>query len=268
MSDQQPRTTSLYLRNRHVIIPGGSRGIGAAIASVLAQHGARITLMGRTERDLNEHAERLTADSQVESQGIVCDVTDAKSVISAFESAEESFGTPYALVNCAGQGTSTPFTEISLDEWNSMLALNLTGTFLCSQQVLPTMLSVQDGRIINIASTAGLRGYGRVVAYSAAKHGVIGLTRSLALETAKHGITVNAVCPGYTETEMLDRTIERISEARHITTDEARGMITRTIPRGQLTHPNEVANAVAWLCSPDATAITGQSIAVAGGEVM
>lgn len=262
-----PRTP-LYLRNRHIIVTGGGRGIGAATATALAAAGARVTIMGRTASDLHAHADRLISEAHVEAQGIVCDITQFESVDRAFGMAMDSFGTPYALINNAGQAFSNMFSDISLQEWEESLRLNVTGTFICTQQVLPSMIDAKEGRVINIASTAGLKGYSHTAAYCASKHAVIGMTRSLALETAKQGITVNAVCPGYTDTDMTQRAITQLAEVRGISEDEALGMIVRPIPRKQLTQPHEVANTIAWLCSPDAAAITGQSIVVAGGEVM
>ena len=150
-----------------------------------------------------------------------------------------------------------------------MLAVNLTGTFLCTRQVIPAMLAAGGGRVVNLASVAGLRGYKTMAAYCAAKHGVVGLTRALALETAKHGVTVNAVCPGYTaDTSMVDSAVHNVAEGLGKTPAEARAMLERLNPRGTLIAPREVANAVGWLLSPDAGAITGQAIVVAGGEVM
>lgn len=247
---------------------GGGRGIGAAIAMSLAAIGARVTIMGRTASDLHAHVDRMTSAAPIEAQGIVCDVTQPESIDTAFGMALDSFGTPYALINNAGQGFSSSFADTAISEWDYSLRLNLTGVFMCTQHVLPSMIEAKEGRIINVVSTAGLKGYAYTAAYCAAKHGAIGLTRSLAVETAKNGITVNAVCPGYTDTEMTKHTISDLAEARGISKEDALAMLVRPIPRKQLTQPIEVANAVTWLCSPDASAITGQSIVVAGGEVM
>jgi NAD(P)-dependent dehydrogenase (short-subunit alcohol dehydrogenase family) len=257
-----------YLLDRHVIVTGGSRGIGSAIAMALAALGARVTIMARTERDVVTLAERIGQRMGVRTQGVICDVRDPGSITSAFAAAHETFGPAYALINNAGRGASSSFVATPLDLWMEMIALNLTSTFLCTQQVLPAMLSAGEGRIISIASTAGLKGYSHTAGYCAAKHGVIGMTRSLAIETAKRGVTVNAVCPGYTDTDMTKDTIEELAEVRQISEEGALQMLTRNIPTGRLIQPSEVANAVAWLCSPNASAITGQAIAVAGGEVM
>jgi NAD(P)-dependent dehydrogenase (short-subunit alcohol dehydrogenase family) len=257
-----------YLHGRHAVVTGGARGIGAAIAVELARLGARLTLMGRDAVALTRQAKALSRDFSTEATGVPCDVTDPAAVLDAFTLARERLGDAYILVNNAGQAEGAPFADTTPELWNRMLAVNLTGAYLCTREVLPAMLAVSEGRVVNVASTAGLRGYSRMAAYCASKHGLIGLTRALAVETAKHGVTVNAVCPGYTDTDMAKRAVDTLVAARGITPEEALKMLTRTNPRGQLVRPEEVANVVGWLCSPDASAMTGQSIAVAGGEVM
>lgn len=256
-----------YLKGKHAVITGGGRGIGAAIARELAGQGANLTLMGRDAAILQTHADELAARFAIKTACVRCDVSDEPSVIGAFADSSKQLGAADILVNNAGQAEAARFTQTKRELWDRMIAVNLTGTFLCSQQVLPSMLAVNSGRIINIASTAGMKGYSTISAYCASKHGVIGLTRALAVELAKTGITVNAVCPGYTDTEMSAAGVKKLMSAGK-TEEEARHLITRTIPRGTLIEPQEVANAVAWLCSPGASAITGQSIAVAAGEVM
>jgi len=257
-----------YLAGKHAIVTGASRGIGAAIARELARLGATLTLIAREPKALVETAKRIGKESGARIVGMTCDVSNAKTVKKVFESAYRSHGPIYVLVNNAGQAEGAAFSETSSDLWDRMLAVNLTGTYLCTRQVLPHMLEARAGRIVNIASTAGLKGYSHVTAYCAAKHGVVGLTRALAIETAKQGITVNAVCPGYTDTPMTDANVEKLAASLGRSQEDARQLMTRTIPRGSLITPQEVANAVAWLCSPQASAITGQAIAVAGGEVM
>jgi NAD(P)-dependent dehydrogenase (short-subunit alcohol dehydrogenase family) len=250
------------LAEQHAIVTGGARGIGAAVSSMLSQLGARVTIMGRDKAVLEKHAR-----SFENSAAIVCDVADAESVTEAFGKARERFGDAQILVNNAGQAKSEKFLDTTPDMWHRMLSVNLTSVYLCTQQVLPAMLKAQRGRIVNIASTAGLKAAPRMSAYAAAKHGVVGLTKSLALETAKFGITVNAVCPGYTDTEMTERGVQELMQAKGISWDEARAMITRVIPRGVMTTPQEVASTVAWLCTPQASGVTGQAIVVAGGEI-
>ena len=172
------------------------------------------------------------------------------------------------LVNNAGQATSAPFEKTSLKIWSDMLAVNLTGTFLATHRVLPAMVARRSGRIINIVSTAGLIGYPYVSAYVAAKHGVIGLTRALALEVAKKGVTVNAICPGFTDTPLIESAIETITAKTGRNAEKARAELARSNPQGRLIQPEEVAAMVVWLASPHASGINGQSIAIDGGEVM
>ena len=256
-----------FLQGRHAVITGGGHGIGGAVAEALASLGASLSLMGRDRWKLEAHCAMLR-EIGVTVETFECDVADEESVERAFAASRERLGDAHVLVNNAGQAESAALGDTDRALWDRMLAVNLTGTYLCTRQVLPAMLTAKSGRIVNVASTAGLRGYPKTAAYCAAKHGVIGFTRSLALETAKSCVTVNAVCPGYTDTAMADRAVDGLVAALGKTADEARAMLTRINPLGRLITPNEVASTVAWLCSPDASAITGQSIAVAGGEVM
>jgi NAD(P)-dependent dehydrogenase (short-subunit alcohol dehydrogenase family) len=261
--------SNLTLRGRHAVVTGGGRGLGAAIAATIAAHGAHVTLMGRTKATLEASAETVRASAGTRVHVVECDVTSPAAVQHAFDDAVRQLGAVHILVNNAGHADASPFGQISLESWNQTVATNLTGTLLCIQRVLPAMVAASFGRIVNVASTAGLKGYKNVAAYCAAKHGVIGLTRALALETARNGVTVNAVCPGYTEgTDMFRAAVEHVQRAAARSAEEARAMLTRPNPRGALITTQEVADTVLWLCTTGASAITGQAIAVAGGEVM
>jgi NAD(P)-dependent dehydrogenase (short-subunit alcohol dehydrogenase family) len=260
-------TSERYLEGSHAIVTGGSRGIGAAIAAALARRGATLTIMSRSREELEQRARSLSKDHSVKVGAVPCDVTNEQSVRTAFARAVDERGPTAVLVNNAGTAESALFAQTSREVWDRMISVNLTATYTCTAQVLPAMLEARAGRIVNVASTAGLRGYKTMTAYCAAKHGVVGFTRALALETAKHGITVNAVCPGYTETDLTDTAISNLVSTLGKTAAEARAMLVRIIPRGALTSPDEVASAVAWLCAPEASAVTGVSLPIAGGEV-
>lgn len=258
--------SSRPLEGRHVFITGAAQGIGAAIAETLANQGAVLTLAGRRQPVLETLAQRLQAVTRCAV--VTMDVSDADAVAQGFAQARAALGPIAMLVNNAGQAESAPFGKTSPELWQRMLDVNLTGTFLCTQAALPDMLAARAGRIVNIASTAGQRGYAYVAAYVAAKHGVIGLTRALALEMAQKGITVNAVCPGYTETEILRQSINNVMAKTGRSEAEARAEFSQSNPQRRMVQPQEVADAVQWLCSDAAASITGQSISVSGGEVM
>ncbi|MFC5478733.1 SDR family NAD(P)-dependent oxidoreductase [Massilia suwonensis] len=254
------------LAGRHALVTGGGRGIGAAIARALLEQGARVTITGRAREALAVTVAELSALGEIDSKEM--DVTSAASVAQAFAAAEARFGPVMVLVNNAGQAASSPFLKTGEEVWNQMLAVNLTGTWHCIRAALPAMLEARWGRIVNVASTAGLTGYGYVSAYCAAKHGVVGLTRSLALEVATKGVTVNAVCPGYTETDIVRDAVANIVAKTGRSEEQALAELASSNPQRRLVQPDEVANAVAWLCMPGAGAMNGQAIAVAGGEVM
>jgi NAD(P)-dependent dehydrogenase (short-subunit alcohol dehydrogenase family) len=248
------------LQGKHAIVTGASRGIGLAIARTLHAHGARVTLMARDAEALRAAALELGGEANWQ----VADVTDQASVTDAFA----RVGSADILVNNAGQAASSPFMKTDAALWQRMLDANLNGAFRCIQAALPAMLDAGWGRIVNVASTAGLTGYRYVAAYCAAKHGLVGLTRALALELASKGITVNAVCPGYTETGIVQEAVANIVRKTGRSPDAARAELAAANPQGRLVKPEEVAHAVAWLCMPDAAAMNGQAIAVAGGELM
>lgn len=255
------------LSGQHAIITGGGRGIGAAISVELARLGANLTLIGRTLETLTAQRDALLLGYEREIATIPVDVTDGPSVVAGFAEAQDALGAPSILVNNAGAAESRPFRRTTPEQWQRMLDVNLTGPALCIGRVLPQMLDVGYGRIINIASTAGLKGYAYVAAYSAAKHGVIGLTRALAVELATTGVTVNAVCPGFTNTDLTAASIDTIVARTGRTADDARAELAGFNPQHRLIEPWEVARTVAWLALPESSAITGQALAVAGGEV-
>ena len=267
MSHREPDKTgeasdAPHLEGAHALVTGGGTGIGAAIATRLNSAGARITVVGRRLEPLEK-----VADGLSEAQAVPLDVTDEAAVEAGLSTAVERFGPVEILINNAGTAESAPFARTSLEAWRAMLEVNLTGAFLVSRAVLPAMVERGRGRIVSVASTAGLKGYAYVAAYCAAKHGVIGMTRSLALEVARKGITVNAICPGYTETGLLSETVANITAKTRASEDEAWALLLESNPQGRFVSPAEVAETAAWLVGPNAGAITGQAIAVAGGEV-
>lgn len=259
-------TQQYPLKDRHALVTGGTRGIGLAVARSLLQHGARVTVASRSAVHLEQA--RTTLGSLGELHCLELDVTDSHAIGAAFQSAVERFGMISILVNNAGQAHSAPFMKTDLQMLNQMLSANLSSVLLCTQAVLPGMLDLGWGRIVNVASTAGLTGYGYASAYCASKHAVLGLTRALALEVAKKGVTVNAVCPGFTETDLVAAAIANIVQKTGRSVEQARSDLAANNPQGKLIQPDEVASAVTWLCLPVSSAINGQAVPVDGGELM
>lgn len=245
----------------HALVTGGGSGVGAVIAERFADAGAEVTIVGRRLDALESVArhQRIFA--------IAGDVTDEASVAAAFEEAASAHGAPSIVVANAGAAESAPFHRTGLDDWHHMLSVNLTGVFLSFRAALPAMREAGFGRLIAIASTAGLKGYPYVAPYCAAKHGVVGLVRALALETAKAGVTVNAVCPGFMETPLLEHSIANIMEKTGKDRAAASQALTANNPQGRFIQPGEIADAVLWLCGHEAGSVTGQAISISGGEI-
>ena len=255
------------LLNQHAKITGGSLGIGRAIAQELFRLGANVTLIARTASTLQEAAKLLPRIPDRDWCIAPADVTDPTALKAAFEAGQKKFGPATVLVNNAGAGEGIPFLKLDITSWQSALDLNLTSAFMATQFVLPAMLKAGAGRVINMASVAGLKGVAYATAYTAAKHGLIGLTRALALECAKKGVTVNAVCPGYVDTPMIEKSVEKIVLKTSRPADEIRKTLASINPQGRFVMPEEVAAAVGWLCLPSAASINGIALPIAGGEI-
>ena len=243
------------LAQRHVIVTGASRGIGLAIARALAERGARIALVSRSARDLE--SARATLANAAAHAALAADVTDAVAVAAMVAAAEQRLGPVFALVNNAGLGGAAAFLDADDAHWRRMIDVNLMSAVFCTRAVLPGMIQRREGRVVNIASTAALRGYRHVTAYSAAKHALLGLTRSLAREVERDGVIVRAVCPGYTETDMLSESIRSASRRTGKSEPEIRARFESSNRGGRLVQTAEIAHAVAWLCGGRSSTLGG-----------
>jgi NAD(P)-dependent dehydrogenase (short-subunit alcohol dehydrogenase family) len=253
----------MSLTGHHAVVTGAGSGIGRATAERLAEAGCQVTLIGRHLARLNETADRI-GDLAFAAPA---DVTDADALAAAIEVGRDRFGPIDILINNAGAATSAPFLKTDANAFRAMLALNLEAPAEAARLVLPGMLTRRWGRIVNVASSAGLKGYAYVSAYVAAKHGLVGLTRALALEVASKGVTVNAVCPGFTDTDLVARSVEAIVSKSGRSEDEARAALAASNPQGRLITPDEVAQTIVWLCGGGASGINGAAVPVAGGEL-
>jgi 3-hydroxybutyrate dehydrogenase len=257
----------MKLQDKLVLITGGGRGIGRAIALEFARAGAQLVLAARTAEQVQDVAREVGAGAR--PLALVCDVSDSAAVEGMFAATFTAFGrSPDILVNNAGIAVSAPVVKTSDELWQRHLAINLSGSFYCMRAALPGMIERRWGRVINIASIAGKTGNPYIAAYSASKHGVLGLTRSAALEVASKGITVNAICPGYVDTEMVTRGVENITNTTGRSADEALDAIKRMSPQNRLVTSEEVAALALLLASDEGRGINGQAINVDGGTVL
>ncbi len=256
----------LRLVGKGAVITGGGRGIGAAVARGLVEEGASVVLAARTVAQVEAVAEELTADGH-RAWAVPCDVTDPEQVANLAAVANDHLGKIDILVNNAGIAIAGPVKSIRLKDWEKVMAVNTTGTFLCARAMMPAMAERGWGRVVNVASIAGLAAGQYISAYAASKHAVIGFTRAAAAEMAAHGVTVNAVCPGYVETAMTEKTLDNIEAKTQLGRDQGRKMLEKVSPQERLFAPEEVAYLVLCLCDPRARGVNGHALVLDGGAL-
>ncbi|XXT22505.1 SDR family NAD(P)-dependent oxidoreductase [Sorangium sp. So ce429] len=252
----------MSLEGRIALVTGGGRGIGRAIAERLAREGARVAVAGRTQAEIDEVA------AAVGGVAVQLDVGDREGARSALAALEAQVGHVDVLVNNAGAAESAPFDRTTDALWDRMFAVNVTGAFALCRALIPGMIARGFGRVVNVASTAGLVGFAYSTAYCASKHAMVGMTRTIALEIARTPVTINCVCPGWVNTRMTDEAIARIAAKTGRGEDAARRSLEAMSPQGRMVEPEEVALVVSMLCSDEARGIHGQAIPVDGGQVM
>jgi NAD(P)-dependent dehydrogenase (short-subunit alcohol dehydrogenase family) len=255
------------LAGKNAVITGGSRGIGAAVARALAEQGATVMVVSRKLAQVQEVADELSTEGY-SAHAAACDVSDEAQVAALAEQANATLGQVDILVNNAGIAVAAPVKATTLADWNRVIAVNATGTFLCTRALMPAMAERGWGRVVNVASVAGLAAGQYVGAYAASKHAVIGFTRAAAAEVATRGVTVNAVCPGYVDTAMTDATLDNISAKTQLDRDAGRAMLEKVSPQGRLFEPEEVAYLVLCLCDPRARGVNGHALVLDGGALL
>jgi 3-hydroxybutyrate dehydrogenase len=256
----------MRLEGKRAVITGGGRGIGAEVARALAREGAAVALCSRTASEVESVASELVA-AGYQAIALTCDVAEPAQVTAATEAARERLGGVDILINNAGFAPSAPLRSVTLEEWERVFAVNMTGTFLFTKALLPAMIEAGWGRVVNVASIAGKVGHPYIAAYAASKHAVIGFTRSVAMEVAAHGVTVNAICPGYVDTPLTDGSVERIVAKTGISSEQALDYMKKMSPQGRLIDAEEVAYLALCLCDPRARGINGQGLVIDGGAV-
>jgi 3-hydroxybutyrate dehydrogenase len=252
----------MFLAGKTALVTGGGRGIGRAIAERLAAEGARVAVAGRTVVEIDEVARAVSGDA------FPMDAADRQSVRATIEAIQQKVGDIDVLVNNAGFAESASFDRTTDEMWDQLFEVNVTSAFQLTRALVPRMIARGFGRVINVASNAGLSGYAYTMAYCASKHAMVGMTRALAVEIASSPVTVNAVCPGWTNTRMVEEAVDRIARKTGRATETAKKALADMSPQRRLIEVGEVAHVVAMLCAPEARGIHGQAIPIDGGQVM